>query len=620
MNRTITLSAFADEIHKDFIKNRDTNYIFFLGAGCSKSSGIPLAGELALEWYEELKDEEDKYQAFIDEHELDNLKDEDLSNKIKSLYFPLFEILFPDALSRQKEIQRLTEDKYPAIGYYELAQLMKNQAFNTVITTNFDDLIYDALIYSSTKRPRIISHHDLAHYIDRGKTPHIIKLHGDAHLHPSNDSSSTQEIEEPLRTSVVSLLNNTKLIVIGYGGGDESIAQMLQSASRIAQVYWLNASSPEETTLGEWWEGLYFSTFIDEYDFDKIMSVIGNKFKLEKPNFKQFCNTLKFHYDESIDKEIEEDEQVSEETSNLDTLNELVEKLIRLGEYKKAISIAKEAIEKSEKIYGIKHAKTSSTYLNLAGLYQNMDEYDNALKFYEKALIIDEKVHGMEHPTTAITYNNLGTLYERIGRYEKALEFYQKSLNIREKVLGTENLSTATAYANLGMLYTNMNEDKKALEFYEKSLAIDEKLLGIESLAVASTYNNLGMLYMNMKENKKALKFYEKSLAIHEKLRGAEHPDTGRIYSHLGEYYSSNGEYKRALEFYEKSLVIHEKVFGIENLDTATIYNNLGTLYEKLREDKKAQEYYKKSLIVMNKIFPDGNSKIDIIKKNMEGL
>jgi len=47
MNRTISLSAFSDEIYKDFIKNKDTNYIFLLGAGCSKSSGIPLAGELA---------------------------------------------------------------------------------------------------------------------------------------------------------------------------------------------------------------------------------------------------------------------------------------------------------------------------------------------------------------------------------------------------------------------------------------------------------------------------------------------------------------------------------------------------------------------------------------------
>ena len=160
--RIIELTEFIDEVKFDHDRNPDVKYIFFLGAGCSKSSGIPLASELATSWYDELKQQKDKYDKFNIEYHLDNLDEKQRHEKVKSLYFEVFEILFHDSLGQQKEIQRITTDKLPALGYYTLAKLMQNSAFNTVITTNFDDLIQDALIYSGEKRARVITHQDLA--------------------------------------------------------------------------------------------------------------------------------------------------------------------------------------------------------------------------------------------------------------------------------------------------------------------------------------------------------------------------------------------------------------------------------------------------------------------------
>lgn len=62
--RELGLEEFVDEIYEDFQKNKDTEYLFFLGAGCSKSSGIPLASELAEQWYEELKQQKNKFDKF----------------------------------------------------------------------------------------------------------------------------------------------------------------------------------------------------------------------------------------------------------------------------------------------------------------------------------------------------------------------------------------------------------------------------------------------------------------------------------------------------------------------------------------------------------------------------
>ena len=53
--RELNLEEFVDEIYEDCQNNSDSKYLFFLGAGCSKSSGIPLASELTEQWYEKLK-------------------------------------------------------------------------------------------------------------------------------------------------------------------------------------------------------------------------------------------------------------------------------------------------------------------------------------------------------------------------------------------------------------------------------------------------------------------------------------------------------------------------------------------------------------------------------------
>ena len=47
----MTVNEFVDEIYASHERDKDTNYVFLLGAGCSKSSGIPLAGELAMKWF-----------------------------------------------------------------------------------------------------------------------------------------------------------------------------------------------------------------------------------------------------------------------------------------------------------------------------------------------------------------------------------------------------------------------------------------------------------------------------------------------------------------------------------------------------------------------------------------
>lgn len=409
-SRKLDLQEFVDEIYEDYKKNEDTEYIFFLGAGCSKSSGIPLAKELAKQWFEELKSQKTKFDKFIEKHKLKKIKEETFNFGEK--YFEIFEELFPTPLMQQKEIQRITNDESvnPSLGYYVLASLMQKPPFNTIITTNFDNLIQDALIYSGNKRALVITHQDLAQFIKRDNTPLITKIHGDAHMRPFNNIDETKKVPEPLKGAIQSLFTNVKVICMGYGGNDESIKDLLEGCSRIDQVYWLNASEPKDVKLTDWWDNLRVKTFIEEYDFDKIMNLIKSKFDIESPDFNKIAQKLKDSYDCALDEEIKDLERMEQKT--------FVDYYL-LGKNYQNSKDYMSAIKSLEKAIELK-PNDENTYIDLGNIYIDLKEYDKSIKSYESALAVN--------PNDYISYYNLGISYSKKEEFDMAIKFYKKAI------------------------------------------------------------------------------------------------------------------------------------------------------------------------------------------------
>ncbi|TQV61534.1 MAG: tetratricopeptide repeat protein [Sulfurovum sp.] len=62
-------------------------------------------------------------------------------------------------------------------------------------------------------------------------------------------------------------------------------------------------------------------------------------------------------------------------------------------------------------------------FANQIGSLNNyLADYPKALEYYQKSLTIKEKVLGLEHPKTSTSYNNIGLVYKSMGDYPKALE------------------------------------------------------------------------------------------------------------------------------------------------------------------------------------------------------
>ena len=145
----------------------------------------------------------------------------------------MIERLFLNPGDRQEEIHRLCVGEHikRQLGYVVLSGLLSrdDSQFNIVLTTNFDDLLSDALAYFRQTRLLVIAHDSLAPFIrSTGKHPLIIKLHGDHQLAPRNTDTETAALDQRIAERVATVLHDRGLIVLGYGGNDESIIAMLE--------------------------------------------------------------------------------------------------------------------------------------------------------------------------------------------------------------------------------------------------------------------------------------------------------------------------------------------------------------------------------------------------------
>ena len=266
-------------------------YTLFLGAGCSKSSGIPTAVELVRDhWIPKMAPS--SCEDPIEWAET-RIKGFDRNNPAAS-YGAVIEKRFRITKVRQAEIEEICKEASPGFGYSVVAQLcaQHNTPFSVVLTTNFDDLVADAMfLYTTESRPLVIHHAALAEYIRPTRNrPMVVKLHGDARLSPKNTALETDTIEQAMREQVKNLLSGRGLLFFGYAGADSSVLRMLAELPPSALelgVYWINEKPPSSEEFQKWFEERQ-ATWVQYTDFDEIMLRFFRAYDFEPPQRDRF--------------------------------------------------------------------------------------------------------------------------------------------------------------------------------------------------------------------------------------------------------------------------------------------------------------------------------------------
>ena len=192
---TITLEQFA----RHFSEQESERFCFILGAGASKSSGIPTGAELSSRWLREIEQDlgEVKFAEWLESENIDKNNPAYYYSKI---FGKRFEVSRQGGLDCLEKVMRNSD---PSCGYSFLAEIMAQGKHNIVITTNFDSLTEDALFIFTSKKPLVVGHSSLSEFINVQSTrPQIIKVHHDLFLSPKNTNPETEEMGGKLKTGL----------------------------------------------------------------------------------------------------------------------------------------------------------------------------------------------------------------------------------------------------------------------------------------------------------------------------------------------------------------------------------------------------------------------------------
>ena len=104
------------------------------------------------------------------------------------------------------------------------------------------------------------------------------------------------------------------------------------------------------------------------------------------------------------------------------------------GDYKKAFTFSKKALEKDLENHGENHPDVAVRWNNLGVVLNDMGEIDQAIDYHKKALDSNLRNWGENHPRVVLDLNNLGDIFRTQGNYKKSLEYFNKALAVVKKV------------------------------------------------------------------------------------------------------------------------------------------------------------------------------------------
>ena len=272
----------------DIILNRNEdipNYVLFLGAGASWNSGVVTASDMVGTWRSRLYERSGtrmKYKTWLSKQSWYNTDEE---------YGYLFEYLYDEPSQRRDYIETILENTSPSWGYVYLASLLQRQVFNAVLTTNFDDLINEACyLYTDNVRPIVCAHDSEVSNVRLTRKRHkIIKLHGDFLFDSiKNTNKETKRLTKNMETKLVQFGQEYGLVVIGYGGRDNSIMSILETLITNRSyfkhgIYWcIRKDERPRAKVEQLLEKDRVHT-IEIQGFDEFMARLHHKARLDLP-------------------------------------------------------------------------------------------------------------------------------------------------------------------------------------------------------------------------------------------------------------------------------------------------------------------------------------------------
>ena len=488
-----------------------SGYIFWLGAGVSRTAGIPLAEGMVYRLLDRLwRMSQPETAAGRPPEPLTRLSDsaaEVRRSQVRqwaveqhiggadinttdwgSLYTTCLALL-PGELNRQEFIVECVEEGRGRLNLAHLfmAQLMASEVVKIVLTTNFDDLLLRALqLYF--KFPAAIDSSSIETLMIRFRFLQIAYLHGK--LNSYRQRHTTEEINQQipgLEAFLAKAMQDHGLVVVGYRGGEEMPMEMLGKILRERNcgpgrgLYWVSygkddhALAPRVRSLLEFKDTYWMPGWDADDFFEKLCNFPG--IGLALPTFlkdpKVFAKRMQEILPESVvgpwrslpdteptevkpgptDQPTEErDQHLAEEPPPRGEAERLLpeaRELLMSGKTEEAISVCDRAIAIAP--------DSPNVYLTKGLALSALGREAEATEQYRRATEVD--------PHFAPAFRAWGDALRALGRYEEAIEQYRRATEV--------DPADPWAYDRWGDALRALGRHEEAIEQYRRATEVD---------------------------------------------------------------------------------------------------------------------------------------------------
>lgn len=506
-------------------------FCFIIGSGASVSSGIPTGIDLEYRWMKEMEEKlgldgiretAENLKTSL-EHDFTNLEADWKKAKESDVplpseyYFDIYKLrFFPNHRNGYHYLENIMANKNPGFGYHPMALMLTDgSGSNLVITTNFDSLIEDALFLYTNSKPLVINHELLAEYAGDPniKRPIIAKVHRGIFFDPLNQPEETNELKGKWNDVLVSVFQNYTPIVIGYGGGDNSLMHLLEDSNIKMKngIYWCymekyGLPNDKIQTLIKEKNGYLVRTagfdatmlaignalFPDKIGVHEAEEYLNNRTSIQITNYEKQYKKLTEQEDANTDNSIKSPTTQSENDFKLE-----IEKMV-------------ERTNASEMERQKSNQLTAWDYRRQGDRFRDLEQYEDAIDCYSNAIRLQ--------PNIAEFYNNRGFALDRLCKYVDAISDYDKAIALDPQI--------PNYYNNRGFAYNRLGEYDKAVSDYLKAIALNP--------ALANPYKHYGTLCKESKEYANAIFYLTKAIELNPTYKDA-YKERIEVYRLLGE-------------------------------------------------------------------------------------
>jgi len=546
------------------------NSAIFCGAGISWNSGLPLAGELVSSVLDEL---------FMGDKRVD-------ANPVETSGMP-FEV-FMETISENVNIFEILDLFSGGIinsNHQWIAKLARIGYVKTILTTNFDLLLEQALEYEGLVRDRDfrVYYNDASFSdVDFGDDEliYVLKIHGSIEDKSSVRATLKGVADKSLSKGRRYVLDHVfckgkhdKVFVLGYSCSDAfDINPYIKSMAGIGkEVIFVDhkyggvaevkeISAMRTNNLFVRFDGVWIRCNTDDFVQRLWLNhedIFGESYAFSR------------HEPEWKNSIVQWSRRLDERSFCLKpTLKGALFK--KISSFRKAILFYKDAVRFSGE--NSNENCLAKCYANIGDCCEALGEINEALIFYNKALSIFEK--HLNSKGLIQCYVGLGNISHTRAEFQDAISYNQKALRLMQGP--TLKAERSKCHSNIGNAYRNLGEYRQAEKSLLRALEIAEATGYKEMESICNT--NIGSLYFYMKRWKKAVSYYENSMNI-KKMIG-DGAGIANCLTGIGICYRNMGRLDDSIKYHRESIEIAEEA-GDEYLKSKC-YTNLGNVYTDL--------------------------------------